>query len=386
MINHVSLKYTRHVNLLREEKNREVRISTIDDLSNLFYKFNSENQTEIQEIHDFLVQLFLPQLLLTLEDQITLIRSKVLKLLQFLISNHSKFKIEEKEVSLIFSAIYNRLDYQNKIYVEAIEDLRIEVINFIKQILSSVTFNISPFISEFFNILGRICHDANPEMKEKIAELIIWIFDEYINLLTNKESLLDQFKSSTSNLIVGISLNTTHQRNKIRKLSIIALTKLLSINNKAFSNIHGSYRNCSIDNNAEVRLTTFECLSSLLRNFNITNLKKYEGIIIKYFITGLSDEKNNIKSYCYNEIEALGEYRKKLEDSIENNSNNTGMDVEKDDENDDELEKQINNKSYTHSITSEEKKMILNTNKSIRLNELSNNMQIEDLNKLIQNK
>lgn len=186
-------------------------------------------------------------------------------------------------------------------------------------------------------------------------------------------------------MIIGISLNTTHQRNKIRKLSILALTKLLSLNNKAFSNVHVSYRNCSIDNNVDVRLTTFECLSTLIKSFNITNLKKYEGIIIKYFISGLSDEKSNIKSYCYKEIEVLGEYRKKLEESIENNQN-SGMDVEQEDVNDEILEKHSNEINYTHSITPDEKKILFNTNKSLKLNDLSTNMHIDDINKLIQNK
>lgn len=385
MINHISLKYERYVNILKQEKNREIRLSTIEEFTNLFFNFNSENPKDIQEIHDFLAQLFLPQLLLTLDDQITLMRSKVLKLLKFLVSNHIKFKIEEKEISLIFSAVFNRLDYQNKIFTETIEDLRIETIDFVKIILSSVSFNISPFISEFFNILGRVSYDANPEMKEKISELIIWIFESYIALHSNKESLLDQFKSSSSSLIIGISLNTTHQRNKIRKLSILALTKLLSLNNKAFSNVHVSYRNCSIDNNVDVRLTTFECLSTLIKSFNITNLKKYEGIIIKYFISGLSDEKSNIKSYCYKEIEVLGEYRKKLEESIENNQN-SGMDVEQEDVNDEILEKHSNEINYTHSITPDEKKILFNTNKSLKLNDLSTNMHIDDINKLIQNK
>lgn len=99
----------------------------------------------------------------------------------------------------------------------------------------------------------------------------------------------------------------------------------------------------------------------------------------------MSDEKSNIKSYCYKEIEVLGEYRKKLEESIENNQN-SGMDVEQEDVNDEILEKHSNEINYTHSITPDEKKILFNTNKSLKLNDLSTNMHIDDINKLIQNK
>jgi len=171
------------------------------------------------------------------------------------------------------------------------------------------------------NVLFKLSLDPNPEMKESIAEFCSKIID--FNKQLNNKSLLDQISLSNKNLIISISKNTFHQRNKIRKESILALNKLLILNPIVFSDIHYIYKILLLDKNNEVRLTSISCLSELITNLNITFLNKFESLIILYIMMGLCDFDENIKLNCYNEIERLGNYRFQLKNDLEDKLNSS---------------------------------------------------------------
>lgn len=305
-------KYFRFINCLKDE-NREIRMNAINELFNLFNLFDQINNDEINE----LMNLSFSNILLTISDFISQIRIKSLQIIHQWVK-YNIFKLSENEINQIFPTIYGRLNYSNNKFIEPIEETRILIIQILQDIFtSSSKWNLNLYISDFMNVLSKLCIDPNPEMKEIIADFICKIID--FNKQINNKSLLEQISLSNKNLIIAISKNTFHQRNKIRKESLIALNKLLIINPIVFSDIHFIYKKLISDKNNEVRLTTISCLSELVINFNITYLNKFESIIISYIMMNLSDIDENIKYNCYNEIEKLGSYRLELKKSLEDN-------------------------------------------------------------------
>jgi len=371
MINHISHKYQLHINCLKEEKSREIRLGRLNEVVDLFEKFNYKEEKELQELKDFLNENFLNQLLLTLEDSITQIRTKALYLLNFIIKKAELQFDDDKRYSFIFYSLFSRLNYLNNIFIEPMEDLRLEILNTIENLIKLKNFNFNQYIPEFMTILSRIALDGNPDMKEKLSLFIIFYYEYF----SNNKSIITLISQSSKALVISLVKNSSHQRNKIRKISILAITQILIMNNSLFSEAQICYKNGSNDKNHEVRLSVYESLSKLLFAFNITYLRKYEGLIVKYFLSGLSDEKENIKDYCFTEIEKLGEYRKNLSETIEDST-------ETETENLNELNSLLNSNKQEIDLSLQER-MMLSEKNHMNIKDISN--KIENLNSLGKN-
>lgn len=405
MINHIALKYQVEVNRLKEEK-RDVRLNSLDLLYNLLKNTNygslyKTNLKELREIQDFLFESLLPQLLLIQDDPITQIRTKALEFLNFIIENQY-LELEDKHFSLIFPTVYNRLNYNLNFFSEPIEEIRLELLKTLIRILKQNKFNINPFVNDFMQILSRIAGDNNPEMKEQLSEFIIWFSKEYIKIKkdfidssnnnqslvgSNNSSLIGLVSQSSKSLILNLGKNTVHQRNKVRKISILALTELLLINNREFGEVQNFYSKLCVDKNHEVRLSAFEGLFRFINGFNIMFLNKFESIIVKNLMTGLSDEKDEISNFCYDEFEKAGEYRKNLEDTIEKEENIEKNNNENAEKNIQTIINRSSNVLNINDISIEERKMISGGSAPMNIKEITEKIivssQPKDLSKTV---
>jgi hypothetical protein len=150
-------------------------------------------------------------------------------------------------------------------------------------------------------MLGKLLTDSCPEVKTKTSEFLQSL-SQYL-----PKSLGPHCKP----IVISLSLNLKHAHNKIRKISLLALTEILLCENagKYFEEAVTILKLISNDKNYEVRKTFYGCVYKLLCNFNIIYLRKFEHFLVLFLMNGLSDEKGDIQIECSEYLEKGGEYR-----------------------------------------------------------------------------
>ncbi len=150
-------------------------------------------------------------------------------------------------------------------------------------------------------MLGKLLTDACPEVKSKLSEFLISL----------SQSLSKSLGPHSKSIIVSLSLNLKHAHNKIRKLTLQAITDVLLCENagKYFEDALPMLKLMTNDKNYEVRKTFYACVYKMICNFNIIYLRKYEHYLVLFLMTGLSDEKGDIQMESGEYLEQAGKYR-----------------------------------------------------------------------------
>ncbi len=300
----ISQKYARSVNCLKDE-NRDLRLSSLNDLHNLFKNYQSIEQSELKHF----VCESLSSILLLLSDPISQIRIKTISIIETLFTT---FLIDSTQLFIIFPSLYNRLNFNNTHFMEPIEETRILLMKLISYV--SLNFNINPYYSELFSVLTKLTNDQNPDMKEAIGEFCISLIVKY----KTNPSTIEQISLSCKHLVIALCKNANHQRNKIRKVTLIAICQLTAYTPSILNEITPVLRKSLTDKNSEVRLSCYESISELIMTLNITYLNKYESILVSFIMIGLGDEVENISSFCFDSLDKIGAYRRELGEKIEN--------------------------------------------------------------------
>ena len=307
----ISQKYARSVNCLKDD-DRTIRLTAINDIFNLYLSIDKQPEEVITELNDFLNEGLLSNILLLVSDQISQIRQKSILLIQSILKNNS-LNISQNQMNLIFPVIYSRLNQNNNNFVEQIEEIRLLLLTVMSNIVELSKWNINFFIAEMLQILSKALIDNNPQMKEEISIFCVLLLEKS----KQSQSTLEQISISCKGLVISLGRNCSHQRNKVRKLSIASMGKLICISPLCFADVNFVFKKALSDKNSEVRHSCFSALSEILMSFNITYLNKYENIIVMYIMVGLSDETETIRDFCYDELDKIGIYREKLSQSIE---------------------------------------------------------------------
>ena len=150
-------------------------------------------------------------------------------------------------------------------------------------------------------MLGKLLTDACPEVKTKLSEFLIDL----------SQALSKNLGPHCKNIVVSLSLNLKHAHNKIRKITLLALTEILLCENagKFFEDAVVMFKVISNDKNYEVRKIFYASIYKLICNLNIIFLRKYEHYLVLFLMNGLSDEKGDIQLESVEYLEKAGEYR-----------------------------------------------------------------------------
>jgi hypothetical protein len=150
-------------------------------------------------------------------------------------------------------------------------------------------------------MLGKLLTDSCPEVKLKLSEFLISL----------SQSLSKSMGPHSKNIIISLSLNLKHAHNKIRKLTLQAITEVLLCENagKYFEDALPIMKTITNDKNYEVRKTFYASIYKLICNFNIIYLRKYEHYLVLFLMNGLSDEKGDIQIESAEYLDRAGEYR-----------------------------------------------------------------------------
>jgi hypothetical protein len=156
-------------------------------------------------------------------------------------------------------------------------------------------------MSDLSNMITKLLTDACPEVKILLSECIIRLC----------EKLGKSLGPHSKGIINSLSLNLKHAHNKIRKITLMALTEVLLCENagKFFEEATPLLKLISNDKNYDVRKVFYSSIFKLLTNFNIVYLRKFEHFLVIFLMNGLSDEKIDIQEICLKYIEEAGEYR-----------------------------------------------------------------------------
>lgn len=309
----IQLKYARTINCIREE-NREIRSNAINELVKLFKTcdYSEKNLEYVKEIKSFFYENVMSNILYAIDDKISQIRMKVIELIQFVVGNPA-FEFNQSQLSIVVPALYNRLNHANTSFTEPLEENRVQTLIVLAEIVRKNLNLINPFVNDMLQIMGRLAQDQNPVMLETQADFII-------NLVKQSKScsqVANQISMSSKNLILSLSKNLGNQRNKIRKVTIAAISTLIELNPSCFSDVHTHYKKLLSDKNQEVRQAAFQGLVDLFFSFNITYLNKYESTVVLYIMIGLSDENEKIRSFCFAQLDEAGKHREELNKAIE---------------------------------------------------------------------
>lgn len=109
-------------------------------------------------------------------------------------------------------------------------------------------------------------------------------------------------------------MNLNHQHSKTRKMSIESLCQVL-LSEGAYSHFEGvkkEIKALSQDKNSDVRKAFFCGVCSMINNFSIEALKKYEADLVSYMLYGLIDENEDIVAFCTKLLDEAGLKRKLL--------------------------------------------------------------------------
>ncbi len=181
------------------------------------------------------------------------------------------------------------------------EELRQNLINLLDKTLEKYSNDLLPVISDLSNMITKLLTDSCPEVKILLSDFIIRLC----------EKLGKSLGPHSKGIINSLSLNLKHAHNKIRKITLLALTEVLICENAAkfFEEATPVLKLISNDKNYDVRKVFYVSIFKLLTNFNIIYLRKFEHFLVIFLMNGLSDEKADIQDICLKYIEDAGEYR-----------------------------------------------------------------------------
>jgi hypothetical protein len=155
-------------------------------------------------------------------------------------------------------------------------------------------------------MIGKLLKDECPEVKIKLSKLIV--------LISKQPVICKLIGNHSKTIINSLCENLKHNRNLIRKETIIALGEILRTDNagKFFEECTNSLKIFIHDKYPEVRKCFYQIIFNLITSFNIIFLRKYEHNLVIYLINGLSDSSEEIRQMCFTLLEEAGNYRKKL--------------------------------------------------------------------------
>jgi hypothetical protein len=158
-------------------------------------------------------------------------------------------------------------------------------------------------------MIGKMLNDKAPDMKIKLSEFIIQLC----------EQLGKSIGPHSKSIIQSLCVNLKHSHNKIRKISITALGDILLCENagKFFEDCYNPLKLIANDKNHEVRKAFYSVIFKLITNFNIIYLRQFEHYLVIFLMNGLSDEKEDIVTNCYQYLEEAGLFRERLSKELE---------------------------------------------------------------------
>lgn len=214
-----------------------------------------------------------------------------------------EIKIENKIlIKTLILSIIDRLDHLP--FPESSEEIRLKLVKLLEVLLADYKTEFKPVIAEVAKMIAVALKDAFPDMKQSLSKFIS-------NVSLN---LKEDIGPHTKQIVDSLCLNLKHQHNKIRKITVVALTDLLLTDNAGIcvDDCIPSLTLISTDKNLEVRKTFLTSIAKLIKGLNIIYLKNDEAKLVYLLMSGVSDEKEEIQKMTLELLEEVGNNRLKL--------------------------------------------------------------------------
>ena len=300
-ISQLTLKYSRDINLLLEDK----RPLVIGALNNLI-KLIENKEINLQAKIFFFENRILRNYLVVLDSNSDSVREASLKLVQVFndqLDPSDKDKIFRSETQdAILSRLVSRINVLP--FKEPIEEIRLSINKLLLRILKNLNEGFYKNISEVIQVCACLLQDKYPENKKQTCLLIEGIAIQMPELLG----------MSCRKLLLPLLANCSHSHSKVRKVSIETIGQLLILPRAGenLKDVFDGIRALVDDKNPEIREEAFKTLGLCLEHFGFSDIKQYETIILAELLSSLDDESEKVRLLGRSIMENFAKRRKIL--------------------------------------------------------------------------
>lgn len=284
-------RFAHDINCLSDQ-DRAVRKQGLEKIKKeLFTTSNKEH------IHQLLSQSLMSPLLKCIEDPIEKHRDIAIQIFETILRDlHIENKMLLKMLILSVVARMDKLPF-----LESSEEIRLKLVKLLDAVLAKYPDEFSPVMSELSKMLSVLLRDQFPDIKQNLSKFISTI----------SQKLKKEIGAHSKTILDSLCLNLKHQHNKVRKITITAVVDLLLTENAGLciDDCIPSLTLISNDKNADVRKTFVNEIAKLIKGLNIVYLKSSEAQLVCLLMSGINDDKEEIRKLSFELIEDVGKNR-----------------------------------------------------------------------------
>jgi len=300
-ISDLTLKYTRDINLLLEDK----RPAVIGSINNLTKLFESKDVALAAKVC-FFENRVLRNFLIVLENSSDSVRESAIKLLEKL--NH-QLDPSAKDCGLKAEAqdaiVLKLVSRVNSIpFRETIEEVRLAICRLLLKLLRNFGQGFHKNFGDVIYACSCLLQDKFPECKKDICALIVGLASQMPELVG----------MSCRRLLIPLIANCSHSHSKVRKVSIECIGQLLILPKagECFKDVFDGIKNLLDDKNVETKEEAYRTLGLCLQNFGFADIKQFEIGIIAEILSALDDENEKIRVLGKNILDNFASRRRGL--------------------------------------------------------------------------